>query len=281
MKNHSKLKNTGVLFELLVRQIASEIVSNKNSSTNKIVFEYFSKDKELHKELQLYKTLLKDKFANKAKAEEFLNTVIESRKRLDSSKLREQKYNLIKQIKENYNITDFFKSKLPEYKLLASIYQLFEYSIGNNIAPLDVVRAKQTIIEHISTTSKPTAKTDIVLEEYGKMSKDVRLLAYKILLESFNTKYKVLSQNQKQLLSIYISNISDTPTLQEYLKKETAIINKSLTPLIAKVTDSVVKIKLQEVAKNLSLMTSTKSIEDNILSIMKYHDLVDALKATK
>lgn len=281
MKNHSKLKNTGVLFELLVRQIASEIVSNKNSNTNKLVFEYFSKDKELHKELQLYKTLLKDKFANKAKAEEFLNTVIESRKRLDSSKLREQKYNLIKQIKENYNITDFFKSKLPEYKLFASIYQLFEYSIGNNIAPLDVVRAKQTIIEHISANSKPSAKTDIVLEEYGKMSKDVRLLAYKILLESFNTKYKVLSQNQKQLLSIYISNISDTPTLQEYLKKETAIINKSLTPLIAKVTDSVVKIKLQEVAKNLILTTSTKSIEDNILSIMKYHDLVDALKATK
>ncbi len=281
MKTHSKLKNTGILFELLVRQIASEIISNKDSNTNKLIFEYFSKDKELHKELQLYKTLIKEKFTNKSKAEEFLSTVVESRKRLDQTKLREQKYNLIKKIKENYNTNDFFKAKLPEYKLFASIYQLFEYSVGNNISPLDVVKSKQTIIEHISATSKPIEKSDAVLEEYGKMNRDVRLLAYKIMLESFNIKYKSLSPNQKQLLKVYINNITNTPVLLEHLKKETAQIKKQLLPLIETVTDSVVKIKLNEVYKHLTEYTSTKCMEDNLLSVMKYYDLVDQLKTVK
>jgi hypothetical protein len=71
MKNikHSKFKNTGFIFELLVRQITSEIMSgNTNSKAEKILKEFFSSKKELSKELKLYQYLINEKYNSESKA---------------------------------------------------------------------------------------------------------------------------------------------------------------------------------------------------------------------
>jgi len=59
---HSKFKNTGFIFELLVRQITSEIMSANKSVAEKILKEHFNSKKELSKELKLYQYLINEKY---------------------------------------------------------------------------------------------------------------------------------------------------------------------------------------------------------------------------
>ena len=104
---HSKFKNTGFIFELLVRQITSEIMSANKSVAERILKEHFNSKKELSKELKLYQYLINEKYNSESKAEKFIDTILEARKRLDETKLTREKYNLIKEIKDTYNFTKF------------------------------------------------------------------------------------------------------------------------------------------------------------------------------
>ena len=140
---HSKFKNTGFIFELLVRQITSEIMSSDNSVAEKILKENFNSKKELSKELKLYQYLSNEKYNSESKAEQFINTICEARKRLDEKKLTKEKYNLIKQLKETYNIDEFIKSSVSNYKTLASIYKIFEVvSTEEQYDPTDIVSSR-------------------------------------------------------------------------------------------------------------------------------------------
>ena len=65
---HSKFKNTGVLFELLVRQVASDTLNNIDSKAIVLIKKYFAKSTELSKEFNLYQTLIKEKYSKGEKA---------------------------------------------------------------------------------------------------------------------------------------------------------------------------------------------------------------------
>ena len=152
---HSKIKNTGILFELLTSQITADtLVNKKNSPALGIIKEYFSGPGTLAKELVLYQTLLNETFNTKAKAEQLLNATLKVRKGFNEEKLNDTKYALIKEIKKNYDLKDFFKSSVTNYKIHASIYRVFE---GKGITHLaDVVRSRETITEHITKGKSPT-----------------------------------------------------------------------------------------------------------------------------
>ncbi len=122
---HSKIKNTGILFELLVRQITADTLSGKESKAVNILKKYFVKS-ELGKEYKLYETLSKHRNLTEGKAEIVINSIVETSKGLNRGAIKRQKYNLIKEISTHYNIEDFFKTKLPNYKLHASLYTLLE-----------------------------------------------------------------------------------------------------------------------------------------------------------
>ena len=122
---HSKYKNTGLLFELIVRQITADTLSGIDSKATGIMKKFFVKS-ELGKEYKLYETISKHKNISEAKADMILTTVIESSKTLNRSSLKRQKYNLIKEISKHYNLEEFFKIKLPSYKTHASLYTLLE-----------------------------------------------------------------------------------------------------------------------------------------------------------
>ena len=236
---HSKFKNTGFIFELLVRQVTSEIMSANKSTAEKILKEYFNSKKELSKELKLYQYLINQKYNSESKAEQFINTILEARKRLDEKKLIKEKYNLIKEIKTTYNIDEFVKSPISNYKTIASIYKIFETVLSNEqYEPTDVVSSRFTIVENIINTSiqnKDQKIKDVVLEEYKKQDEDLRAVSYKLLVESFNTKYKNLSVEQKGLLREYINNINNTGKLNEYVSGETTKIINSLKEIGSKV----------------------------------------------
>jgi hypothetical protein len=286
MKNikHSKFKNTGFIFELLVRQITSEIMASKqNSKAEKILKEYFSTKKELSKELKLYQYLINEKYNSESKAEKFVETVCEARKRLDEQKLTKEKYNLIKEIKEAYNIDDFIKSPISNYKNLASIYKIFEATITKeSFEPKDIVNSKFTIVENIINSSienKDKKVNDRVLEEYRKQDEEVRMLSYKMLVENFNKKYNNLSVGQKNLLKEYINNINNTGKLKEYVNNEVNVLSEGLKSVGTKINDKVTKIKLAETISNIRKIKTVKRLRESHLSaLMMSYELLKELK---
>ena len=198
---HSKFKNTGFLFELLTRQITLEILNNAPvEKAKKIVQEFFGGKTELAKELRLFNLLTTEKYNSESKAEKFIDAIIETRTKLDETKLLREKYNLVKAIKENFDIEEFVASPVSNYRVLASVHKIFEAKIQDVTNVKEVFDAKITIVEHISTTQTSIKKIeDKLMETYKNQEKDLRLLTYKILVETFNSKYTNLNDDQKGL----------------------------------------------------------------------------------
>ena len=278
---HSKIKNTSILFELLTRQITADVLAGKSTKSVKIVKKYFNEDTELGKELQLYRILSEKHCTTESRADNLMEIVLESRQKLNNSKLRNEKYNLIKEIKENYNSNDFFNGRIPNYRLLASIYNIFQSQASPTVFnPEEVVNSKFTVLEHI--INKRVNDKEIkekVLSEYNKKDKDLRLLAYQILVDKFNQKYKTLNESQKNLLKNYINNISNTNSLKEFIDGEVVNIEKELNKHLPNVDDTITKIKLTEAVKQLDNLTKGKIVKDKqVLTLMRYYELVKELR---
>ena len=278
---HSKYKNTGILFELLVRQIASDTVSNKDSAAIGLVKKYFNKT-ELAKEHKLYQILTTSNSLSESKAESFINTTLEASLRLNKTILRKEKYNLIKEIREKYELEVFFKSKINHYSKYAAIYNLIEaHNSLEFIEPQQIIDNKVTLLEHI--TRKPINKDEVkdrILEEYAQMDKGTRLLAYRVLLEKFNKKYSSLDNNQKTVLKEYINNISNTIQLKEFINAKYRELRTEIVNLTTTVSDKTTQIKLSEVANLLQPISKNQNVKDeNIISLLQYYQLVKELKS--
>jgi len=275
---HSKFRNPGVLFELLVRQTTADLLQNKDSKAVKILKKYFT-ETELSREYSLYNSFINTEKLNESKAELFINTIVEQYKKLDYEKLKKEKYNLIREIKNNYDLDNFFKAKIDNYKSYASIYIVLE-SQNNKTNVNQVLSSKITMLEHIcgeEVKEKP-ASTQI-LEEFMKQDKEIRLLAYKILVEKFNKKYVGLSQDQKDVLKEYINNISDTKNLKVYLNKRLTEIKSTLVEMSNSVKDQVTSIKLKEVVKFIKPIHENETIKDETVStLLQYYDLINEIK---
>lgn len=280
---HSKFKNTGILFELLVRQIASDTVSNKDSAAIGLVKNYFSKS-ELAKEYKLYQALITPKNLSEAKAETFVNSTLEASLRLNKTALRKEKYNIIKEIRENYDLEEFFKAKISNYKQYAAAFNLIEaHNSLEFTEPQQIIDNKITLLEHITRkeVNKEGVK-DRVMEEYGNMDKGTRILAYRMLLEKFNSKYATLSDKQKGVLKEFINNISNTTKLREFVNSNFKTITEEITALIPTITDKTTQIKLAEVITLLHPLDKTQNVKDeNIISLLQYHQLIDEIKSVK
>lgn len=281
---HSKVKNTGVLFELLVRQITLEVLNgDKTENAKNIVREFFAAGTELNKELRLYDLLLKEKYNSESKAEMFVDTVSQAHSKLNEIKLSKEKYNLIKQINEKFELEQFLSSPITNYKVLASIYKVFESKKSENYDIKDVFNSKVTLIENI--IARPSAKTNKIednklIETYKQQDKDLRLLTYKILVETFNKKYTNLDSKQKNLLKEYINNISNTSKFKDYLSVELPNIVSELKSIKSKIEDKVTTIKLSETISVLEKMKMGKSVSDNqVSSIMLSYELIKELKS--
>jgi hypothetical protein len=283
MIKHSKYKNTGVLFELLVRQATSDLMSNKDPKAVKIFKKYFT-NTELGKEYNLYNTVLNAPKLNEVKAEIMISTIVEQAKKLNREKLDKEKYNLIKEIKKHYDIDNFFKAKIDTYKVYASIFTLIESQISKEVGNTkQVITNKLTILEHITKESLTERKVaSKVVEEFMKEDKEIRVLAYKFLVEGFNDKYSNLSVEQKDLLKEYINNISDTKQLRTYLNTKLMEVRVELTAIKTKTEDKVLEIKLNEVLNFVKPLAPNEAIKDeSLVGLMQYYQLISELKATK
>jgi hypothetical protein len=277
---HSKFRNTGILFEVVVRKITSETLSGKDSPAIKILKSHFV-NTELGKEYKLYETIFKSNSLKESKAISVLDTVLDQSKKLNRSKIRKEKYNLIKALKEHYNVEDLFKTKLNDYKAQASLYTLVEaYNTTKLIDPNQIVDNKVTILEFLtsSTVGREEVKNNVI-EEFKSQDKDIRTLTYYVLLEKFNDKYSSLNLRQKHILKEFIESVDNTPQLKEFYNSEVNFIRKEISNQLKKTSSEVIKIKLNEVSsliKELNKKTIIKS--DHLVDLLQYHSLLEELK---
>ena len=270
---HSKVKNTGLIFELLVRQVASDTMNNKNSKALSILKKHYNSKSELTKELKLYRTLSEEKFTNETKAEKFVEAVLKARKNINESQLRRDKYNLIKDLKSNYIVEDFFKSRVKNYKLHASTYKLFEYAEADD--PKEYITSKFALVEHVQSLSKKPESAPTLTSE----NKDVRILASKIVVDKFNEKYSGLSSLQKKMLREYINNVTNSVKLRKYVLTEIKNLRTNIKSLRSSIPSKVIRIKLNEVNNLLLTLGKKHLIEDkDVLTMLRYYELVNELK---
>ena len=278
-KKHSKIKNTGILFELLTRQITVDVMNDsKESPAIKILKEFFNSKTQLGKEYELYKVLLEKKYSKSEQASMLIEAVIKNRRKLSNSKLKNEKYNLIKTIKESYDATDFFNTRIPNYKILASIYNLFELeSTKLKLGPIEETDSMITIHENIS--KKDGSHIKVKKDNFISEDKDLRLLTYQLLVDKFNEKYSTLNENQKNLLREYINNLSNTNSLREFIDAEVTKVKSILSKHLNKVDDKITKIKLTEAITHTDTATGGNHVKDShVVSLMRYYELIKELE---
>ena len=279
---HSKFRNTGLIFELLVKQIAADTLSKKDSSALNILKKHFTGKTALVKEFKLYEFILKNKGVGQNKAESILSTITEISRKLDTKILKKQKYALISDIKESYDLDEFFGIQTQDYKALASLYCLLEAQNNDELVdPNLLVNFKSTLLEHLTYKKQDSADVkDTLIEEYSKYDKDLKLLTFKILLEKFNDKYKDLLPSQKRILREFITSVNSTAKLRNIVNEELSTIKTEIGKTIDKISDEVIKIKLEEIRKNINPLSNKDKINDsNLVNLMQYYDLVHELKS--
>jgi len=277
---HNKYRNSGILFELLTRQITADIMSNKESAAANILKKYFSKG-ELLKEYKIYQTLLRSNSLSEVKAESLISSVLKSSERVNRTLLRKEKYNLIKEIKENYNIDEFFKAKIQNYKALASVYNLIEAQISSDfIEPSSIVENKITLLEFLTKPEidKDKIENQVILE-YASQDKHTRALISKIMIDKFNEKYASLLPEQREVLKVYIESMSNVVYLREYVNKSLETIRISLTEMKENINDPVTCIKLKELISIISPIGKNDPVkDDDILNLLQFYELIQEIK---
>ena len=276
---HSKYKNTGILFELLVRQITADTLKGGDSPAIDILKEYFVKT-ELGREYKLYESIIKSKVLTEGKAILVINSILEINNKLNRKAIKRQKYNLINEIKKHYNLESFFGSKIKNYKELASLYTLIEsYNANNTLATEQIIDSKITLLEYLTESKIESESKQTVLDEFSTYDKDVRTLTYKVLLEKFNEKYDVLSDDQKQILKEYINSVDSTPDLRNFYNVKITELKSILAKESKNIKDKATQIKITEVSKFLTELKKTDKVgDDNLVDLLRFYQLVKEIQ---
>ena len=147
---HSKYKNTGILFELLVRQITADTLKGDDSPAIDLLKNYFVKT-GLGREYKLYESILKSKVISEGKANSLISTILENSRKFNRTSLKRQKYSLINEIKKHYNLESFFGSKIKNYKEIASVYTLIESYNAKDVTDISQINDnKVTLLEFLT-----------------------------------------------------------------------------------------------------------------------------------
>tara|TARA_R110000823_G_scaffold80474_2_gene183104 strand:+ start:2374 stop:3210 length:837 start_codon:yes stop_codon:yes gene_type:complete len=276
INKHSKYKNTGLLFELLVRQITADTMNNTNSPAINTLKKYFV-NTELGKEYKLYEQLGAFKNLSEVKSEMVISSLLEASAKLDRVEIKTQRYNLIKEIKKNYDVERFFKAKVTNYKIYAALNNLIENQNNRSITPADTINNKITLLEHLIKV--PTAvKGDTLMEEYMKYPKDVKILTHRLMLEKFNEKYDHFLPEQKIILKEIVTSIDNTSKLRDFYNIKITEVQSIIANKIKSVQDEVIKIKLQEVTKYVTTIEKSRRVtNENIVNLLQYYELIHNL----
>ena len=259
------------------------MAGKKQSPALEIMQEFFKSTTELGRELQLYRAFFDVNRLSEVKAIEFVDIISAQKKKLNERLLNKQKYELIKEIKASYDLESFLKTKVPSYKIYASIYKTFmvESQDSTDMSFLniqDIVTSKFALIEHLIKEKKPFKKpinNSLLESQETDIEKD---LTFKFLVERFNDKYDNLGERQKQFLKKYISANPGNPEFVNYVKNEITHIQEQLNAYCKKGDNKVLRIKLQEINNQLtSISGKDKFNNSELTAVIIGHQILQEL----
>ena len=275
---HSKYKNTGILFELLVRQITADTLKGDDSPAIDLLKSYFVKT-ELGREYKLYESVIKSKVLNESRANVLISTILENSKKFNRTILKKQKYNLINEIKKHYNLESFFGTKVKNYKEIASVYTLIESYNTTELTDIKQINQNKVTLLEFLTKQENSKPTDNLMDEFSGYDKDLRQLTYRVLLEKFNDKYDDLSIEQKEILKEFIYSVDSTPSLREFYNKKVNNLKEILNNEAKNIKVPATKIKITEVAKLLFEFDKNSKVDsDNLVDLLQYYELVKEIQ---
>lgn len=266
---HNKLKNTGIIYQILVMNMIQQALSDKKNTAYRIFKNYFNKDRALAKELALYNMIIQLKQSKKQKEAQYIvQQIIKSRMRIDDVKLQNQKYHCIRQIKQNYDLKRFFDARVNNYKLYGSIYKIFQSLKKNNTNPMVIAQSKITIVQHILCQQKHTQTIqdeDLLL--FKQQDKKIKNQILQTYVSKFNQRYANFNDRQRYLLKLYAYSVSNSEVLDGYINQQ-----------IDKFKDMKVQQnqqQLKEVIQRLDQVKDVKKVQDKVYALLNLYQLVN------
>ena len=269
---HNKKKNSAFLYEALVLELTKSILKKDESSKAKIaslIKESFRFDTSLHQELKLYHSLTKTKDAHPRTAERILSEVLKQREAIDKKKLLSEQNKLIRKMKKVLP-EDVFNNFVPNYKSLATIYQIFNQ---RSTIKTKVLLENQIIKGMILSEDKD--KNQMV---------PIDNLVYKTFTKKFNAEYSgELLKEQKELLSKFVSSFVDNGLrLKLYLNEEIARLKKDLEKSLMMeeiISDIVMTKKVQSIIESLEEFKNEEPKKEMIQKVIKVQGLIHEIKS--
>lgn len=279
---HNKLKNSGILFELLIRKVAADSLSGKTvSEALSILNKHFAVSSTLGKELQLYRSFIENtKVLSESRGLEFITLIVNQHKKLNEKTLLEEKYNLIKDIKKSYDLKEFLSPKIPQYKLYASIFKMFESErCSDSVTNVqDIVESKFTLLEHLVTPPKTKVSNTKISQTLSVEPEEIRVLTYNILVEKFNNKYNSLNSSQKSFIKEYIGSLSNQKKFTDTVRARAKLLEERLITESSRL-DKVMQIKVSQVALEVGKIVNKESIkESDLTKLMIGYSIEDELR---
>ena len=266
--SHNKKRNTGFVYEALVRELTKALIIEKNDVKQKhirgLIKRYFNPDRPLGRELQLFKALQED--IEKEYAEKYMNVVKNEYSRIDQKELEQEHTKLINEINKSLS-PNVFDNFVPNYKNLATIAQIFSHKT----LPKEKMMLEQKLLE------------DITIKEQKQKETEIDDLTYRIFVEKFNKLYgdNLLSE-QKELLTKYISSSTDNGLeLKLYLNEEIESLKNKVQKLF---NDEEFKDNTQlseglnGVVEFLNNFSKKPFDDDSLRKVLKVQELVKEVK---
>jgi len=207
---HNKKRNTAFIYEVVIRELAKAIHEGdlkKKKKIIKLIREAFNSNTIMGKDLELYKSILETKEVDRYIAEKIMFQSRVQKGSIDHKRLFAEQSKLIETVNKEIS-PDVFSNFVPNYKDLATIFQIFHPKTKTK----NRVLLESQMIDRM-TLSEDSSESEI---------KPIDNLTYKTFVKKFNEKYsETLLAEQKDLLSKFIGSFSDNGLdLKVYLSEE-------------------------------------------------------------
>jgi len=268
---HNKKRNTGFIFEALIRELTKSVLSKnikKASKVRSIMREYFANGKVLKKELDCYKALCEADNLDGYTAEKLIHQTKAAHGGINQKKLFTEQSKMIRQINKELG-SDLFSTFIPNYRALATVSQIFS----------DQTPVKKKVLMEKTVLENLTQRLD---EKVEKNLKPIDDLVVRTFTNKYNDQYVDLLPEQRGLLNRHILSIRDGGTDFK------VFLNSELRRLHTQVKESLV---LEDVKSDEQMVKNTNSVlriienfdvadfsQDNLKTVLKIQKLVNEYK---
>jgi len=266
---HNKKRNTAFIFEALIKEMVKATM-NKDAEKKKMIAalikESFDKKSALGKELELYRSLTDIKSMPVHVAEKIIYESKRNYDFLNKQQIFDEQTTVIKKINKSLG-KDVFNNFVPQYKSLATIYQMFNSS---DLSPKKKVLLEESIINHLSSKTKK-------IEEKVPGDK----LVFNSFIKTFNEQYSgKLREEQRNLLNKFITSFSDNGLeLKIFLNEEIPRLRETVESYTKNISeeDLMLSEKIQKTLNVLEGFRSQRVDTQLITSILKMQDLANEI----